>query len=107
MHTDHLPSADADQARQESPFLTTNQAGTYVGLSRRTLEKMRTTGDGPPYRKHGRYIRYHVADLEAWSASRRKNSTSEEDSFARSARPVTAKPRRASGSPRGKYRRHT
>lgn len=69
----------ANQARQESPFLNTTDAGTYVGLSRRTLEKMRTSGNGPIYRKHGRYVRYHVADLDAWSTSRCKNSTSEGD----------------------------
>jgi hypothetical protein len=28
---------------------------------------MRQNGEGPAYRKHGRYIRYHIADLEAWS----------------------------------------
>jgi conjugative transfer signal peptidase TraF len=67
----------AEQARKESPFLTTVEAATYVGLSRRTLEKMRTTGNGPAYRKHGRYVRYHVADLDSWSAARRTSSTSE------------------------------
>ena len=70
-------SARAEPVRTESPFLTTTQAGSYVGLSRRTLEKMRTTGNGPAYRKHGRYVRYHIADLDAWSTARRKNSTSE------------------------------
>ena len=65
-------------ARTESPFFTTTQAGSYVGLSRRTLEKMRTTGTGPAYRKHGRYVRYHIADLDAWSETRRKTSTAEQ-----------------------------
>ena len=50
-------STRAEQARKESPFLTTAQAASYVGLSRRTLEKMRITGNGPAYRKHGRYVR--------------------------------------------------
>jgi excisionase family DNA binding protein len=79
MQPDKSISAQPDQARKESPFLTTTQAGTYVGLSRRTLEKMRTTGNGPAYRKHGRYVRYHIDDLDAWSSSRCKNSTSEAD----------------------------
>lgn len=70
-------NARAEQARKESPFLTTEQAATYVGLSRRTLEKMRTAGNGPIYRKHGRYVRYHIAELDAWSTARRTNSTSE------------------------------
>ena len=70
-------TARAGQARKESPFLTTVEAATYVCLSRRTLEKMRTAGNGPAYRKHGRYVRYHIADLDAWSTERRTNSTSE------------------------------
>ncbi len=67
----------AAQARKSSPFLSTAQAAHYVGLSRRTLEKMRTLGGGPKYRKHGRYVRYHIDDLDAWSASRAKRNTSD------------------------------
>jgi Helix-turn-helix domain len=62
----------AARARKGSPFLSTAQAAHYVGLSRRTLEKMRTVGGGPKYRKHGRYVRYHIDDLEIWSAARTK-----------------------------------
>jgi excisionase family DNA binding protein len=76
MESDDTDNARVEQARKESPFLTTVEAATYVCLSRRTLEKMRTTGNGPVYRKHGRYVRYHVADLDAWSAARRTRSTS-------------------------------
>ena len=41
--------ARAQLARKGSPFLNTDQAAEYVGLKRRTLEKMRTLGGGPPY----------------------------------------------------------
>jgi excisionase family DNA binding protein len=68
--------ARATRARNASPFLSTAQAAFYVGLSRRTLEKMRVTGGGPKYRKHGRYVRYHIDDLNAWSEARSKVSTS-------------------------------
>lgn len=67
----------AAEARKGSPFLSTREAAFYLGLSYRTLEKMRLTGDGPRFRKHGRYVRYHIADLDAWSEGRRKNSTSD------------------------------
>lgn len=67
----------ADKARQGSPFLNTAQAAFYIGLSRRTLEKMRLTGDGPRFRKHGRYVRYHINDLDAWSEGERRSSTSD------------------------------
>jgi len=63
------PKPGAPAARPASPFLTQVQAGDFIKLSWRTLEKMRQTGKGPPFRKHGRYIRYHIDDLEAWSRS--------------------------------------
>jgi excisionase family DNA binding protein len=82
MDSDQIDNARAEQARKGSPFLTTEQAAHYVGLSRRTLEKMRTIGGGPLYRKHGRYVRYHIADLDAWSTAHRQHSTSEADARA-------------------------
>jgi excisionase family DNA binding protein len=69
----------AANAKKGSPFLNTDQAAHYVSLSRRTLEKMRTAGGGPRFRKHGRYVRYHIDDLEEWSAGHIKTSTSEPD----------------------------
>ncbi|TWB18441.1 helix-turn-helix protein [Nitrospirillum amazonense] len=57
----------AAKAKKGSPFLNTAQAAFYVGLSHRTLEKMRLKGGGPRFRKHGRYVRYHIDDLDAWS----------------------------------------
>jgi len=67
MDEDIIRAADA---KKGSPFLTTEQAARYVGLTRPTLEKMRQHGAGPRYRKHGRYVRYHVDDLIAWSDAR-------------------------------------
>jgi hypothetical protein len=69
-------AARAAMAKKGSPFLNTAQAAFYIGLSKRTLEKMRVTGGGPKYRKHGRYVRYHIDDLNAWSEGRAKASTS-------------------------------
>ena len=69
-------AARAARAKQVSPFLSTAQAAFYIGLSRRTLEKMRIVGGGPVYRKHGRYVRYLIDDLNAWSDARCKTSTS-------------------------------
>lgn len=59
----------AAKAKKGSPFLSTAQAAHYIGLSPRTLERMRRTGRGPRFRKHGRYVRYHIAELDAWSES--------------------------------------
>jgi hypothetical protein len=57
----------AARARKGSPFLNTAQAAHYVGLAERTLETMRGQGGGPAFRRHGRFIRYHIDDLDAWS----------------------------------------
>jgi hypothetical protein len=71
-------NARAIKARQGCPFLTTKEAAHYLCLSARTLEKMRLTGNGPRFRKHGRYVRYHINDLDIWSEGRRHASTSGE-----------------------------
>ncbi|QDC37233.1 helix-turn-helix domain-containing protein [Sphingobium fuliginis] len=49
------------------PFLNTRQAGHYLGLSPRHLERMRANGTGPSFRRHGRFVFYHIDDLDAWS----------------------------------------
>lgn len=61
----------------DKPFLTTKEAAGWLGLTKSTLEKMRVHGDGPSYRKHGRYVRYHMADLVAWSEASKRTSTSD------------------------------
>ena len=51
----------------QRPFLNTRQAAFYVGLSARHLERMRRGALGPRFRRHGRFVFYHIADLDAWS----------------------------------------
>ena len=45
-------------------------AAKIVGLAPSTLAKMRSRGDGPPYIKTGRIVRYPVRELRAWLSSR-------------------------------------
>jgi hypothetical protein len=40
---------------------------------------MRVDGRGPAYRKHGRYVRYHIEDLVAYSEASKRRSTSDAD----------------------------
>jgi predicted DNA-binding transcriptional regulator AlpA len=57
--------------------LRTPEAASYVGLSPRTLEKLRISGDGPlSYKLGARAVRYDPLDLDAWLARRRRTSTS-------------------------------
>ena len=71
-----MTNQDETQSNAE-PFLTTKEAARFLVLKANTLEKMRVYGGGPIYRKHGRYVRYHIDDLNAWSNQRIKNSTSD------------------------------
>ena len=57
----------AQRAKKGSPFLSTEQAAFYLGLSPRKLQQMRREGSGPRFRRHSRYVRYHIDDLDDWS----------------------------------------
>jgi hypothetical protein len=54
----------------------TRTAAIYLGLSPRTLEKWRLTGQGPSYVKRGRRCLYRLEDLDAWAEAGRQVSTS-------------------------------
>ncbi len=64
---DDYDIARAARAKKGSPFLSTEQAAFYLGLSARKLQQMRGAGIGPAFRRHSRYVRYHIDDLDAWS----------------------------------------
>jgi predicted DNA-binding transcriptional regulator AlpA len=56
-------------------LLRTQEAARFLGISIRTLEKHRTYGTGPTYRKVGGRVLYTVRDLEAWTAIGSRKST--------------------------------
>lgn len=58
-------------------LLRTNEAGRFLGLSGRTLEKHRTYGTGPTYRKIGGRVVYVIDDLQSWADRGAKSSTSD------------------------------
>ena len=58
-------------------FLRTPEAARFLGLSGRTLEKHRTYGTGPKYRKIGGRVIYALDDLKAWADLGAKTSTSD------------------------------
>lgn len=62
-----------------TPLLMTEQeAAKLLGLSPRTLQKWRITGNGPVFvRASARAIRYQRPDLERWVEDRRRASTSD------------------------------
>ncbi len=58
-------------------YLRTQEAARFLGLSARTLEKHRTYGTGPVYRKLGGRIVYAPEDLRAWADRGIRHSTSD------------------------------
>ena len=58
-------------------FLRTPEAARFLGLSGRTLEKHRTYGTGPTYRKIGGRVVYVLDDLKAWADRGIKTSTAD------------------------------
>lgn len=58
-------------------MLRTPEAARFLGLSGRTLEKHRTYGTGPSYRKIGGRVIYALGDLQAWADRGARTSTTE------------------------------
>lgn len=72
------PRPHAVPAAPANPeFLTTDEAGAFLRLSPRTLEKQRVLGGGPRFRKFGARVVYAVEDLRAWADSRAYGMTSD------------------------------
>ncbi|WP_186389161.1 AlpA family transcriptional regulator [Stappia sp. TSB10P1A] len=60
-------------------LLRTQEAARFLGISIRTLEKHRTYGTGPTYRKIGGRVLYTIRDLEVWSDIGSRKSTRDTD----------------------------
>ncbi len=68
----------AEKAANLPPrYLRTQEAARFLGLSERTLEKHRTYGTGPIYRKLGGRVVYSVDDLQSWADRGLVTSTSD------------------------------
>lgn len=68
---------DTHAPTRSAGYLTTIEAAAHLNLSPRTLEKLRTIGGGPRFRKFGRRVMYALADLDAWANARVCESTSD------------------------------
>jgi hypothetical protein len=60
-----------------SPLLTQREAAAILGISVRSLERMRVTGLGARFVKVGANVRYQPEALERWVAAQSPGSTSE------------------------------
>jgi predicted DNA-binding transcriptional regulator AlpA len=75
--TSHQQSSREGFVEGRARLLRTPEAATYVGLSPRTMEKHRTYGTGPVYRKLGNRVVYAIEDLDAWTEQGIRRSTSD------------------------------
>lgn len=63
-----------------APLLREKEAAAFLGLTPRALQSWRQFGYGPRFvRISGACIRYRQEDLDAWVASRLRESTSDPD----------------------------
>lgn len=67
----------SDLAAIPPRYLRTKEAAAFLSLSARTLEKHRTYGTGPAYRKLGGRVVYTIDDLQAWAERGAVTSTSD------------------------------
>ncbi|MBT4889875.1 MAG: helix-turn-helix domain-containing protein [Rhodospirillales bacterium] len=58
-------------------YLNRVKAAEYLGLSSKTLDRLRISGGGPRYWKAGSRVMYDQRDLDAWVDERKRSSTSE------------------------------
>ena len=68
----------------KTKYLNTEQAARRLGLSTRTLERYRVSGGGPVFHRFRGAVRYLRADLDEWSRTRRRGSTSDDGAGDRS-----------------------
>ncbi len=66
-----------DKKNAPQRFLTTKEAAFMVGICKRTLEKHRTYGTGPKYRKIGGRVLYDIDDVRAWTEIGARVSTTD------------------------------
>ncbi len=81
---------DEEAATLPPRYLRTQEAARFLGLSERTLEKHRTYGTGPTYRKLGGRVVYSLADLQTWADRGLVTSTSDPSGTVPPAKPQTA-----------------
>lgn len=67
----------AAQVLPPDRMLSRSEVVEHFGIGLRFLETAATRGDGPPFVKVGRSVRYLVSDLRSWIEARRYGSTSE------------------------------
>lgn len=77
MTRQNIPTSKTDTGFER--MLTPRDAADFLRVSKSWLAKARMRGDGPPYVKIGRSIRYGEGTLVRWTKSHVHLSTSERE----------------------------
>ena len=62
-------------------YMSTRDVAAFLGLSPRTLDRYRVSGDGPDFHKFGNRVRYLRVNVESWAEERRCQSTSGDGAY--------------------------
>ncbi len=81
-------------------YLNTREAALHLGLSTRTLDRYRVSGEGPVFLRFGGRVRYLREDLDEWARTRRRKSTSDDGTGERPALPAPDAPGSPTPGPR-------
>lgn len=69
----------APEQKGRTMLLTCKETAARLGLSERSLERLRTSGEGPPFvRLSARRLAYREADVLAWIERRIRRSRAED-----------------------------
>jgi len=71
---------EKDMGKRPTDYLNARDAAAHLGLSTRTLDRYRVSGEGPVFLRFGGRVRYLAADLDEWARTRRRRSTSDDGS---------------------------
>lgn len=61
----------------QDTFIDTRQLAELTNTSEISWPRKRCKGDGPPFVKIGRSVRYRLSDVEDWLKQQERRSTSE------------------------------
>lgn len=70
---DRLEAIEVALHAQASRYLTSDEAAERCRISTSTIERLRSTGDGPRFARIGGRVIYDAADLAEWVDSQKEN----------------------------------
>jgi hypothetical protein len=71
-----------EPAPDRDGFASQKTVADFLGLSERTMERLRLEGRGPAFHKFGRRVMYGWQDILAWADAQRRTSTSDKGEIA-------------------------